>query len=83
MVDRRGRDKRPTIAATCGAHIPAALTTSSVSIRPSSVWTAVTAHRADRSKPVTRTPGPDAHPKRAGRVRDGIGRAMRVESPYR
>ena len=46
----------PTIAATCGAHIPAALTTISVSIGPSSVRTAVTSRLGDSSKPVTRTP---------------------------
>ena len=48
--------KAPTIAATCGAHIPAALTTISVAIGPSSVRTAVTSRRADSSMPVTRTP---------------------------
>ena len=46
----------PTIAATCGAQIPAALTTSSVSIGPASVRTAVISRRADSSNPVTRTP---------------------------
>ncbi len=46
----------PTIAATCGAHIPAALTTSSVAIGPASVSTAVISRRADSSNPVTRTP---------------------------
>ena len=48
--------KPPTIAATCGAQIPAALTTTSVAIRPASVRTAVTSRRAESSKPVTRTP---------------------------
>ncbi len=46
----------PTIADTWGAHIPQALTTSSVSIRPRSVATAVTARRSSSSIPVTRVP---------------------------
>jgi hypothetical protein len=44
----------PTIAATCGAHIPAAFTTVSVSMRPSSVSTARTSRRGPSSNPVTR-----------------------------
>ena len=45
MIDGVDAMKPPTIAATCGAHIPAALTTTSVAIRPESVITAVTSRR--------------------------------------
>ena len=44
----------PTIAAILGAHIPAALTTQGVAIRPCSVMTAVISPWAPRSIAVTR-----------------------------
>ncbi len=44
----------PTIAATCGAHIPHAFTIISVSIRPASVATARTRRPGPSSIPVTR-----------------------------
>ena len=46
----------PTIAATWGAQIPQAFTTSSVSIGPASVSTAVTSRDGPSRIPVTRRP---------------------------
>ncbi len=46
----------PTISETCGAHIPQAFTTSSVSIGPASVSTAVTSPDGPSRIPVTRRP---------------------------
>ena len=54
VVDGDGGANAPTIAATCGAHIPQAFTTSSVSIRPPSVTTACTRRPGPSSIPVTR-----------------------------
>ena len=45
-----------TLAATCGAHLPAAFTTISVSIGPASVMTRAISRPADSSNPITRTP---------------------------
>ena len=46
----------PTIAQTCGAHIPAAFTTISASMGPSVVRMRRTSRRSVSSMPVTRTP---------------------------
>ena len=46
----------PTMAETCGAHSPAAFTTTSVSTAPWSVWTRRTRLRGVSSMPLTRTP---------------------------
>ncbi len=46
----------PAIAATRGAHMPAAFTTVSASMRPDSVSTARTSRCGDSSMPVTSVP---------------------------
>ena len=71
----------PTIAATCGAHIPAATTTISVSIGPASVRT----WRISRPRGQLEAGHPDAladaDAERSGRVGDRVRRGVRVEVP--
>ena len=65
----------PTIAATCGAHIPAALTTISVSIGPASVSTRRISRRGRQLEPGHPDARPDPDAERPGRVRDRVGGA--------
>ena len=69
----------PTIAATWGAQMPAASTTSSVSIGPRSVITRRTARRGVELDPGHPRARPDPDAERTGRVGHGMGRAVRVE----
>ena len=69
----------PTIAATCGAQIPAALTTSSVSIGPASVSTPSDLAARRQLEPGHADAGPDPDAERAGGVGHGVGRGVRVE----
>ncbi len=71
----------PTIAATWGAHIPAALTTISVAIGPSSVSDGrdlAPGRQLDARHPHAR---PDADAEGSGGIGDGVGGAVRIEVP--
>ncbi len=73
--------KAPTIAATCGAQIPAAFTTSSVSMGPASVRTRVhlaSCRQREPSHPDTR---PDPDPERPRGVGDRVRGTVRVQVP--
>ncbi len=69
----------PTIAATCGAHIPAALTTSSVAIGPVVGQDGRDLAPGRQLEPGDADAGPDAHAERPGRIGHRVRRAVRVE----